>query len=892
MTRIGNRLRWVLIVLLAIALAGGIGGVVAYRKLTGLTVWFVNRSNPKLKLSAGRIQLESWPASVRVENVRLELRATGEEVVAIPAAIVTFDWRDLPARRIDRVEILQPTLIMRESLFAGGGTAAGDERRESPTGLWYVEEFVVRDGMADIDVEASPRMTFKFGTELRRVYLSDDTRFSTSEQELVVRGLEVRDDDGALLGRVNEMKVRLRLDRIAEGQVEAVSVGGVSLRVAPGSLKYRSRADEPDGGTRQGTWDRWRVGEFRMEDAELRVEGFGPGVPEMSAKVSLRLENFGPGGALEPQVLRVTELAVSDAEGELVGVEDLEVRFSPRGLLVRKTVDAVTVRGTSLRVTPALLALAKLAPAGEGGEPSEWRIAELTLADGHLSVSGLGLPEINGDFGVRLEDFGPGSESPDQTLTLSNLRTPGAIGRAPIAQVEELTFRFSPAGVLERREIEGIEIRAPVLRLGDELRALTGASRQERPKPAASGAPWKAKSIAVRGGTVILEDLGFGMPPVEFRVDTALQDVALPPDATSGGDAPQTVELADLTVYSPLDPFVPVVSLRTVFLRFTLAGLLARRLDDVVVLNPTIFVGKDLFWYLDEMKRRGAAADGAPAAEPEPAWRVERLRAWFGKLVIARGGEPQVALPLSFETEANNLDLGNVRQTELKLNLVIPRGDYAFPAYKLEFHRLAGTIEFGLPPEEDANNLVHTLRVAEARWRQFEGRDIWLSVTYDADGIYGRFGGAAYAGYVNGAFDFLMRDGSPWTGWVTASDVGLEPLTQLMAPESFKMTGPADLRVEANGMTRQVERLKGKWTASAGGRMEIGKLDALLEKVPADWPALKQSLLRIGLEALRDFEYDSADGDFWYAAREGKLDLQLAGPGGARHFDVVLHPPQ
>jgi hypothetical protein len=52
---------------------------------------------------------------------------------------------------------------------------------------------------------------------------------------------------------------------------------------------------------------------------------------------------------------------------------------------------------------------------------------------------------------------------------------------------------------------------------------------------------------------------------------------------------------------------------------------------------------------------------------------------------------------------------------------------------------------------------------------------------------------------------------------------------------------------------------------------------------------LKTSLTRIGLETLRDFDYDTGHGSFWLAHHEGNLQLALEGPLGSRRLEAVLH---
>jgi hypothetical protein len=316
-------------------------------------------------------------------------------------------------------------------------------------------------------------------------------------------------------------------------------------------------------------------------------------------------------------------------------------------------------------------------------------------------------------------------------------------------------------------------------------------------------------------------------------------------------------------------------------------------IDALVLLNPTIYVGPDLFWYVDQLKKRQAeaavAAPSASSAKQGTSWRLNRFEAAYGQLVIANEGQARVPLPLSFSTHAGNISFSNFSDLQLKLNLLIPTADYPFPDYQLEFTQLGGEIKFGLPPEKQANNLVQTLRSEAATWRQFTGRKLFWSVTYDEKGIYGQFGGAGYGGYLNGQFSFFLKPDSPWEGWVSGSKVDLGQLTDVMAPENFHMTGPVDFKMNVKAHSKDIQQVVGKFETRKPGHLRIGKLDDLLAKIPPEWNGLKQGATRIGLETLRDFDYESGNGDFSFTGKAGKLTLKLHGPNGSRNFDIVVH---
>ena len=88
---------------------------------------------------------------------------------------------------------------------------------------------------------------------------------------------------------------------------------------------------------------------------------------------------------------------------------------------------------------------------------------------------------------------------------------------------------------------------------------------------------------------------------------------------TDTAEEMQQQEIADFTITSPLDSFAPVFTMKTLFIRYSIAGLLRREIEEIQVLNPTIYVGEDLFWYFDELgKREGEPKHRRSVRRPHP----------------------------------------------------------------------------------------------------------------------------------------------------------------------------------------------------------------------------------------------------------------------------------
>ena len=146
-----------------------------------------------------------------------------------------------------------------------------------------------------------------------------------------------------------------------------------------------------------------------------------------------------------------------------------------------------------------------------------------------------------------------------------------------------------------------------------------------------------------------------------------------------------------------------------------------------------------------------------------------------------------------------------------------------------------------------------------------------------------------YGGYLNGQFSFFLKPGSPWEGWVSGSKVDLGQLTDVIAPKNFHMTGPADFKMTVKALNTEIQQVKGTLHTRQQGQLKIGKVDDLLTMIPSNWSSIKEGFTRISLETLRDFEYESGDGDFSFTGKTGTLVLQLHGPRGSRNFNIVVH---
>jgi hypothetical protein len=256
-----------------------------------------------------------------------------------------------------------------------------------------------------------------------------------------------------------------------------------------------------------------------------------------------------------------------------------------------------------------------------------------------------------------------------------------------------------------------------------------------------------------------------------------------------------------------------------------------------------------------------------------------------GKLVIAPKGYPLPGIPRPFPFSfISKLDDGKF-ETELE----IPSDDYVWEPIKLKLEGLTGKVLFNLPLKTKDNNLTETFTVKRIRYKKFHVEDAHLSVTYDSAGIYGQFGGAAYTGYVKGAFNIYLGKDYPWDGWLTGSGVTTTEVTQLLCPAYFLLDGKVDLTVILNGNEKTIFQTDLKFKNSSPGKFSVTALNDMIAALPGDWPGYLLDGFRIGIETLRDFQYDSVDCAGKLYGRNGQGYMRFKGPHGSRNIDIHLY---
>lgn len=582
-------------------------------------------------------------------------------------------------------------------------------------------------------------------------------------------------------------------------------------------------------------------------------------------------------------VLRDAELHFRGREVPILRVGELRAGLGPHWRSGR--FGSLVLKGPVVSLDKKVLDhFQRRAPTGGGGGAWPWEIARLEIRNGHLWLEQFGEPALDVSAGIDgvLDRVGTAAPGQEHALDLSQVYV--AVHRdgrpVPLLGAGTAAARFSIEGLTARR-LAALRVDRGWLLAGAGLEMLAGSGET------GGGGTFTIGSLDLVDLLIQTDETESSLPQLSLKVNTALRDVGIGSAAEELAGKVHQVEFADIDILSPYDPLQRAVTVRTVFVKFSLAGLARREIEDLILLGPTIYVGEALFEYMQR-------TDDTSKAPPQPVaategWKVKRLEVNFGRVVIAVGGRSRVGLPLSFRTTAENVSLSSLAGLNLNLVLTIPPDDYSFPDYDLALRNVRGDLRLNYPPEEDRQNLVNVVKFDAARWRNFTASSLWVSVTFDMQGINGLFGGEAYRGYVSGGFSFFLQPDAPWTGWIAGTSVNLGELTRAAAPQHFVMTGRADMKLEVNGSGPKIERVLGSAQARGAGRVSVNKLNDLLEAMPPEWYPLKRELTRVGLETLRDFDYTKAGSDFWFVGREGLLGIRMKGPSGSRNIEVVLH---
>ncbi|MDR0534682.1 MAG: hypothetical protein LBH01_12095 [Verrucomicrobiales bacterium] len=491
----------------------------------------------------------------------------------------------------------------------------------------------------------------------------------------------------------------------------------------------------------------------------------------------------------------------------------------------------------------------------------------------------------------------------------------GQVGKPePFARVEfiELAWHWWD---LSRGRVESVNLQGPQLSLQrlqefQQSMAKKGAANDQVVTTKKSGGSWFSlliKSVIVRDGSLMLDNLGPGMPAVPIDVATIDPIVVNNLKIGGGGDdagsqEDQTISVQNLVIHSPYDPLTDVMKFEEISLTFSWAGIQHQELKKLLIKKPTVYIGHDLFYFADQLQAAPKAANSQPAApvaaneQVPPPWKIGHFHLWGGRLVVYSFGKPGFPLPMIFMAETDNMVLDNFASLPFnKLGFDIPPTDLEYQQIGLKLRQLQGELFVGLPlSDPKAQNLTPNLSIEEVEWKGIKATGIKTFVTFSRDGIITKLWAKTKEhmrpeDYDLSAGVYVDLNDFSWAGWGDVDKIVLDHLTQMLSPENFLMGGKATGHFSVRGKLSEVTGMGAVLKLNDTGKIQIVSVDEMMNKLPGDWWQPKREAVRALLEAFRDYDYTLGETEFTYAPPESFLKLSLDGKQGKRNFDLRWH---
>ena len=455
---------------------------------------------------------------------------------------------------------------------------------------------------------------------------------------------------------------------------------------------------------------------------------------------------------------------------------------------------------------------------------------------------------------------------------------------------KSITLSASFRSVL-RHHLESVEIDGGQLFTGPLLDTL-----QHAPHGASSSLNWVLDRVVIRRATLLLDHLAPGLPAVPFRLGVRSPVVLHYLHLNSPDQSPQmreerTVDLESVRIVSPIDPLASVFYFPLTRIHFTYNELWHHQIREITLVKPILYLGQDLFWLTDQIKKGdGGAAPTAPG--PEAPWHIGKFSVRYGQLAINAFGQPAAIFPFIVETSVDDVRLDQLNKITLKSALVIRRLNQDYPDYKVKIVNLSGRVDFSVPPSDaHANNVVPRIQIEELSWNNIAIRNAWSSFTFDPTGIYGRLGGACEGGNLQADFDVYYTKGFTWNANLFASKINVGPIAEkLGGGKAVQLTGQMDGKITVQGRSTEILACTGQLNLPGSGQLEVTSADEMMRRLPANLAPEKRRLLQLAISSLRTYRYDHGQVDLHYIPGGAQAHLKLNGPQGNRSFTVNWHP--
>ncbi|HEY8964978.1 MAG TPA: hypothetical protein VIM58_00945, partial [Candidatus Methylacidiphilales bacterium] len=378
-------------------------------------------------------------------------------------------------------------------------------------------------------------------------------------------------------------------------------------------------------------------------------------------------------------------------------------------------------------------------------------------------------------------------------------------------------------------------------------------------------------------------------------------------------------------LYAREDQFSPVLDLGKISILFTWSGLARKEIKGFSISDPMVYVGPRLFAFADEFKAHmakpsstapqppaatasapgttatasvpptpqeqaeKAAAPAPPGSPAKKEWVLQDFNLSHLRITVTAFGEPGLALPFSFNSSAQNLSMSQLSNLQFTNRIVISQPDFDFPSYGVKLTGIDQTsgVDFNLPPDDsNARNLVETIKMKGASWKEIAAQDVWATVTFNREGIFGKVGGKFYEGYVEGGYQVGFGEGFPWKARLDMYGTEARDPVAKLAGEHFALAGKADATVRVEAKARDISKCEVTVKFPSGGKMRVPSVAEVAQKLPESWgpnSAQRQIVQRL-LESFENYPFDHGQVDLRYGIPASTAELHLEGPAGKRNF--------
>ena len=414
-------------------------------------------------------------------------------------------------------------------------------------------------------------------------------------------------------------------------------------------------------------------------------------------------------------------------------------------------------------------------------------------------------------------------------------------------------------------------------------------SRLSSSPSSGGGWPIRIHQLLIANSVLQLDNLGPGIPSAPLRLgDTTpllFTDVRLgsqiPGEAAS---ELQSATIEHLVFYSPFDPLAPVLDFTRIDLAFTWEGLTQGQLENLRFVEPVIYLGDDLFAFDERIN-----SDSHATSSPAQPFQIHHFEIEEGRLAVSLYGQPVLKLPVRFAAEQDNLILRDFTEIQLATKIYIPPTDLDFPAQGVSVRSLRGNLFFSLGRDATgarAENIVPTVFADSLTYEGLTAENLSLSVTINADGIFGRANAQLGGGNLDGGLSLYFKNDLPWSAWSTVRGLESRVVTDALCPTSMRLTSQVDANAFVSAQGKEIRGGFASMTFRNGGRLHIPALDGTEHRIPKDWNWIKQGAAKAALGVIQNYGFDSGEIRATFQPPTARLSLNLQGREGKRDIEL------